>query len=233
MFVNRTQAGAQLAEKLKQYLSRQGLLHEQSSLLVVGLPRGGVPVALEVSRKLGCPLEIIAAKKLPYPGQPEYAIGAVTSDGVVVLNPDIPQDRQWSVYIEQQRKALLERTMTIERQLYELAGREKSSFEGKTVVVVDDGIATGMTAMAALEAAKHRGARRTIMAVPVMSAQSYSQLQSHCDDIVAISVPTKLTSVGQYYSDFDQTSNDEVVEALKESALFTAPCQPAATGLPG
>jgi putative phosphoribosyl transferase len=220
MFADRTEAGKQLAEKLYQYLDGQSQLDGKSNLLVVGLPRGGVPVALEVARKFCCPLEIIVSKKLPYPGQPEYAMGAVSSDGVVVFNPDIPQDRNWQAYIAPQRQALLERTGRIERKFYERAMRGKSSFEDKTVIVVDDGIATGMTAFAALETARQRGARRTVMAAPVIAPQAYERLGLQCDDVVALTVPAALHSVGQYYANFDQTSDQEVIDALRQSARF-------------
>jgi putative phosphoribosyl transferase len=220
LFLNRSQAGKELAEKLDQFLSSKGAPIKRSNLLVVGLPRGGVPVALEVARKFGCSLEIIVAKKLPFPGQPEYAIGAVSSDGVVILNPDIPQDKEWNFYIEQQREALLKSTVEIEKEFYELAGCTKSSFQDKTVIVVDDGIATGMTAIAALESAHLRGAEHTIIAAPVMGAEIYDRLRSHCDCVVAVSVPQEFRAVGQFYLNFDQTTNEEVVSALRESSGF-------------
>ncbi|MBS1989949.1 MAG: phosphoribosyltransferase [Cyanobacteria bacterium SZAS LIN-2] len=217
MFANRQEAGKKLAEAVDSYLSSLPGLDKQSDLVVVGLPRGGVPVALEVARKFGCPLEIIVAKKLPYPGQPEYAIGAVSSDGVVVLNPDVPKDYNWRTYVEGQRQILLDKTSKTEQRFYEEAGRNKSSFDGKTVVVVDDGIATGMTAFAALKTVRKRGAGRIIMAVPVMSAQSYRELNSYCDGVVALSAPPDFQAVGQHYVDFAQTSDEEVVRDLRQS----------------
>jgi predicted phosphoribosyltransferase len=221
-FANRTKAGQQLAEKLN-HLFQQSGLDEKANLIVVGLPRGGVPVALEVARKFGCPLDIIVSKKLPFPGQPEFAIGAVSSDGVVELNSDLPQDQEWKSYIEEQRQLLLSRTKLIEGQFYQLARCKASSFKDKVVIVVDDGVATGMTAIAAIETARRRGARRTIMAAPVMSSDSYRKLRSHCDDVVAINVPEGFRSVGQYYLDFTQTSDEEVVRALSESSQFAMP----------
>lgn len=214
MFIDRTDAGIQLAEKLKQSLPELSEAAKKSALLVVGLPRGGVPVALAVSQKFNCPLEIIVAKKLPFPGQPEYAIGAVSSDGVVVLNPDIEPDNKWKKYIELQRQELLQQTQEKERQFYQLAGREKSSFKDKIVIIIDDGVATGMTAIAALQSARQRGAACTIMAAPVMSCESYRQLRTHCDTVVAVSTPAKFLSVGQHYLNFNQTQDEEVVSAL-------------------
>ncbi len=220
MFPNRTAAGKQLAECLEQKLvNKPGF--DRASLVIVGLPRGGVPVALEVARRFSCPLDILYAKKLPYPGQPEYAIGAVSSDGVVILSSDTPNDSRWREYISAQREHLLKRTKETENELYRLAGRSKSTFSGKTVIIVDDGIATGMTAMAAAETSRQRGAMRTILAAPVMSTASYRELRAYCDDVVALSTPTNFSAVGHHYADFSQTSNEEVLRALRESMRFS------------
>jgi predicted phosphoribosyltransferase len=113
--------------------------------------------------------------------------------------------------------------MSIEEQFYALAGRTKTSFQGKTVIVVDDGVATGMTAIAALQTARQRGAKFIIMAAPVISSDSVQQLSSHCDAVVAVSVPAKLYSVGENYIDFSQTSNEEVVAALREAGSANHP----------
>jgi predicted phosphoribosyltransferase len=223
MFVNRREAGVQLAQMVDQYLTDYLGLAVKSNVMVVGLPRGGVPVALEVARRLGCSLEVVVAKKLPYPGQPELAIGAVSSDGVVVLSPDIPNDSQWRAYVEEQRRSLLQKLMAVEQQFYNLAERTRAEFKGRVVILVDDGIATGMTAMAAAETVKLRGAASTIIATPVMSRDSYQQLRSHCDHVLAISVPDEFNAVGQHYINFEQTSNDEVVLALRESVTFARP----------
>lgn len=219
-FANRTEAGQLLAVKLEGYLQTHGEL-DAANIVVVGLPRGGVPVALEIGRRLGSPVEIIASKKLPFPGQPEYAIGAVSSDGVVVLNPDIARTAQWNLYIEQQRQQLLERTKQIETEFYALAERKPASFEGKTVILVDDGIATGMTALAAIETARRRGARKVILAAPVISQDSYSELSRYCT-VVAVSVPREFQAVGLHYANFTQTTNAEVLDALRESSQFKA-----------
>ncbi|HEY9756427.1 MAG TPA: phosphoribosyltransferase family protein [Oculatellaceae cyanobacterium] len=222
IFANRKKAGTQLAEKIEQYLHQRFGVSKRPDVVVIGLPRGGVPVALEVSRKLHCPLEIIAAKKLAYPGQPEYAIGAVSSDGIVVLNPNVPTTAEWKSYVEDQRLRLLNATQSIEEQFHEQSGTQRLSLQNKLVIVVDDGIATGMTAMAALESARHRGATTTILAVPVISPSSYYELRSHCNDILALSVPAQFMAVGQYYSSFAQTTNEEVVNALREGKTFPA-----------
>ncbi len=220
MFANRTQAGIQLADKLDRLLSQNTSLNKATDVIVVGLPRGGVPVALEVARKFGCPLDLIVAKKLCYPGQPEYAIGAVSSDGIMVLSPDIPDAPGWRKYIAEQHKELLQKTVNLEEESYTNAGLRRSDFTNKIVIVVDDGIATGMTALAAIESAGKRGAAKIILAAPVISAASYKELSEHCDYVVAVHVPDRFMSVGQYYSDFTQTSNEEVVGALKEASTL-------------
>lgn len=218
MFENRTKAGGQLAKKLWDQFASKELA--TSNVLVVGLPRGGVPVALEVARRFSCPLEIIVSKKLAYPRQPEFAIGAVSSDGLVVISPDLPHEPDWEQYVEEQCQKLLEKTAKTEREFYQAAGRERSSFKDKVVIVVDDGVATGMTAMAAVDTARNRGATKVIMAAPVMSTESFYDLGPRCDDVVAISVPKTFLSVGQHYLDFGQTSDQEVVNALRSSINF-------------
>lgn len=220
-FTDRHAAGRQLGERLLQYFQRNGLTNTRDNIVVIGLPRGGVPVALEVARILKCPLDIIVSKKLPYPSQPEFAIGAVSSDGLVVLSPEIPESFEWQNYIEQERKRLLDHTVTIENRFYRLSGRRRSTlYKDKVVVVVDDGVATGMTAIAALKTARHRGAGMIIAAAPVMSSDSYSELGKHCDGVVACDIPAYFQSVGQHYKNFEQTTDDEVVYALRESAQF-------------
>lgn len=222
MFADRVEAGARLAEVVDERLSLLPWSNKKERLIVVGLPRGGVPVALELARRFCCPLEVIVSKKLPYPGQPEFAIGAVSSDGVVVLSPGIPGDEDWQRYIENERQRLLAYTRAMENGFYERAGAQKSSFKDMIVIIVDDGIATGMTAMAAAETVRRRGAFATIIAAPVMSADSYRQLRAHCDQVIAVTVPRNFTAVGQHYLDFSQTSNDEVVSALRQSLHFGA-----------
>jgi len=222
MFLNREQAGKVLADKIESFFADKSGMHQRNDLIVVGLPRGGVPVALEVARRFGCPLEIIVAKKVPYPGQPEYAIGAVSSDGIAVLSPDVPKDFQWRNYIEGQRKLLLEKTRHAEQEFYDMAGRKPGSFAGKTVIVVDDGIATGMTAFAALETARQRGSDYIIMAAPVISPQSYRQLQAYCNEVIAVTRPLNFNNVGQHYLNFEQTTDEEVVRDLRQSLIFVS-----------
>ncbi len=220
-FADRRTAGCQLADRLVQYFSRRGL-ETGHSLVIVGLPRGGVPVALEVARRFKCALDIMVSKKLSYPGQPEFAIGAVSSDGEVVLNSAIPETLEWQNYVERQQERLLKQTVDVENQLYQQSGRQRTNFRDKVVIVVDDGVATGMTAIAALKSARHRGAYTVIAAAPVMSPESYNDLGRYCDGVVACDVPEMFQAVGLHYKNFRQTTDEEVVEALRESSQFYA-----------
>ncbi len=220
LFRNRADAGRKLAIRVDQYLFGLSKEARQADVIVVGLPRGGVPVALEVARRFCCPLEIIVAKKLPYPNQPEYAIGAVCPGGVVVLSPDIPETKSWKDYIEAQKRELISSTQRREDEYYMLAGKFRGSFEEKLVIIVDDGVATGMTALAAIELAKQRGAAKVILAAPVMSKESYKELRSHCDGVVTVYVPEVFNAVGEHYAEFLPTSNEEVVKAMIEANQF-------------
>ncbi len=216
-FKDRKDAGQRLGKHIAEQLLSDGEL-DLSDCIVVGLPRGGVPVAFEVAQTLNCALEIIVSKKLPFPGQPEYAIGAVSSDGILVLNRALPEEPEWQSYIGQQRERLLESTSQTEGQFYKLSGRRRpSSFIGKTVVVIDDGVATGMTATAAVRTARKRGAKRVIMAAPVMSRESYDQLRGEADTVIALAVPEPFQAVGLFYVDFQQSSEEEVLQALRKS----------------
>ena len=220
MFLNREQAGTILAKRLIEFISTKPILDRKLDTVVAALPRGGVPVALEVARKFGCRVELIVAKKLPFPGQPELAVGAVSSDGIVILNPDLPNDNEWQEYIRMQRQRLLLCTKQVEQDLYAAAGFRMSTLKDKIVIIVDDGVATGMTAVAAVQTARLRGAAHVVMAAPVMSLQSYHELCSHCDNVVTLSTPEPFVAVGRYYSDFDQTTDEQVVAAMRESANF-------------
>lgn len=219
-FINRTDAGEQLAEKVSAYVSDNKI--DKRDILIVGLPKGGVVVALEVARKLNCPVDVLVSKKLPYPNKPELAIGAVSSDGLTVLNSDLPKNRPWQHYIEGQEEELLYLSKTIENKLYKLAERSKPSYKGKTVIVVDDGIATGMTSVSALKTAKQRGAKSVVLAVPIMSLANRDFLSENCDALVNISVPEYLVSVSRYYLDFRPIPEEFVLDAMKESVSFVA-----------
>jgi putative phosphoribosyl transferase len=204
-FRNRTDAGRRLAAAL-------GHLRGQD-LVVLGLPRGGVPVAAEVARSLSAPLDVILVRKLGVPQQPELGMGAIGEDGVRVLNPEI-------IEVAKVSGAALARVEADEREELERRARRFRSvrprvpLEGRTAVVIDDGIATGSTARAACEVARAHGAARVVLAVPVAPPEWTERLADAADELVAVATPTRFAAIGQFYEDFSQVSDDEVLSCL-------------------
>jgi putative phosphoribosyl transferase len=207
-FRDRREAGRRLAERLS------GL--RASSPLVLGLPRGGVPVAFEVANALGAPLDVLVVRKLGVPFQPELGMGAVGEDGVRVLNPDVLRqagvtETQLAAVEARERAEVEERAVRLRR------GRPAIPVQGRTVVIVDDGLATGGTARAAVQVARARGADRVVLAVPVAPPDTVAALRRDADDIVAVETPEPFFAIGGWYSDFSPTSDDEVVQLLARS----------------
>jgi putative phosphoribosyl transferase len=208
-FRDREDAGRRLAERLSRY--------REESPVVLALPRGGVPVGYEVARALKAPLDVFIARKLGAPGREEFGIGAVAQGGVRVLNEraiqalNIPEG-----YIERTTK---EETEEIERRLKLLRGEGRSEPEvgGRTAILVDDGLATGMTARAAIEALRRRSPQRLILAVPVCAEQMAETLRSEVDELVCLEAPSNLVAIGHWYEDFYQVPDREVVELLKRA----------------
>jgi len=208
-FKDRRDAGQRLAERLGRYWGENPI--------VLALPRGGVPVGYEVSRSLGAPLDIFIARKLGAPGRPELGIGAVAQDGLRVLNADavralgIPKE-----YIEQ----VAEREKAeIERRLGLLRGEEypEPDVRKRTVILVDDGLATGVTARAAIEALRRRDPRRLILAAPVCAAASAELLRPEVDELVCLKTPSGSTAISLWYRDFKQVPDEEVIELLNDA----------------
>jgi putative phosphoribosyl transferase len=205
-FRDRREAGRRLAERLS------GL--RAASPLVLGLPRGGVPVAFEVARALDAPLDILVVRKLGVPFQPELGMGAVGEDGVRVLNPDVMRQARVTeaqlAEVEARERAHVEERATRLR-----AGRPVLPLTGRTVVIVDDGLATGGTARAAVRVARARGAQRVVLAVPVAPPETVAALRADADDVVAVETPEPFFAIGGWYADFSPTSDAEVVELLR------------------
>src|SRR3989440_556152 len=204
-FRDRREAGRRLAERLS------GL--RATSPLILGLPRGGVPVAYEVAKALGAPLDVLVVRKLGVPFQPELGMGAVGEDGVRVLNPDVLRqagvtESQLAAVEARERAEVEERAVRLRR------GRPAIPLEGRTVVIVDEGLATGGTARAAVQVARARGADRVFLAVPVAPPETVAALRRDADDVVAVETPEPFFAIGGWYSDFSPTSDDEVVELL-------------------
>ncbi len=187
-----------------------------ASPLVLGLPRGGVPVAFEVANALGSPLDVLVVRKLGVPFQPELGMGAVGEDGVRVLNPDVLRqagvtEAQLAAVEGRERAEVEERAVRLRR------GRPAIPLQGRTVVIVDDGLATGGTARAAVQVARARGADRVILAVPVAPPDAVAALRRDADDVVAVETPEPFFAIGGWYADFSPTSDDEVVQLLARS----------------
>jgi putative phosphoribosyl transferase len=207
-FRNREDAGLRLAERLSRYRDEQPV--------VFALPRGGVPVGFEISRSLGVPLEVFVARKLGAPGQPEFGIGAVAPGGVRILNEDvvrrlgIPED-----YVER----ITEReTAEVGRRMRLFRGDlPEPRVRGRTVILVDDGLATGVTARAAVKALRRLEPRRLVLAAPVCAAQTAELLGPEVDELVCLETPPDLGAIGFWYRDFSQTSDEEVIELLENA----------------
>ena len=208
MFGNRVDAGRRLGALFKD--------RELKSVVVVGLPRGGVPVAFEIAREIGAPLDVIVVRKLGVPFQPEVAMGAIGEGGVRVIDHEVVAAAHVSdsdfAKIEQMERIELERRVVLFRRDH----RRVSLFE-KTVIVVDDGIATGSTARAACLVAAANGAARIILAVPVAPREVVVELAEVADEVVCLEIPARFVAVGTWYADFDQTRDEEVVEILRRS----------------
>ena len=209
-FPNRAEAGRQLAEKLEKYAGRD-------DVIVLGLPRGGVPVAYEVAKRLRAPLDVFIVRKLGVPGFEELAAGAIASGGVRVLNQDvvraIPYAEEAIEAVTARETAELQRREQIYRE-----GRPAPELRGKIVILVDDGLATGATMRAAVKALRQQTAAKIVVAVPVGPPDTCQELAQQADEAICLSTPPFFQAVGQYYEDFSQTSDNDVRELLSRSA---------------
>lgn len=210
VFVDRRDAGLRLGERLR------GLPGTEDAV-VLGLPRGGVPVAFQVARALGAPLDVIVVRKLGVPYQPELGFGAIGEGGVRVVNPDVVRlaniTRAEMAEVERRERAELERRARRFR-----GGREPVDLAGRTVIVVDDGIATGGTARAACQVARAHGASRVVLAVPVGAPETIASLRRDADEVVCLDTPDHFYAIGAWYDDFTQTSDEDVVDCLRRAA---------------
>jgi putative phosphoribosyl transferase len=208
-FFNRTEAGQILAENLSNYANRE-------DVVVLALPRGGVPVAAEVAKGLNAPLDVFVVRKLGLPGHPELAMGAIASGGVRVFNGEVVNALRIPDEVIDAVSA---------QELIELQRREKAyraglpplDVEGKIVIAVDDGIATGSTMLAAVSALRQLNAGRVVVAAPVIAASSYREIQRKADEVAAVMIPERFYAVGQWYEDFSQTSDEEVRDLLAQA----------------
>jgi putative phosphoribosyl transferase len=209
-FPNRAEAGRVLAEKLEKYRGRH-------DVIVLGLPRGGVPVAYEVAKQLGVSLDVFIVRKLGVPGFEELAAGAIASGGVRVLNEDVVQALPNADEIIDSVTAK-ERIELERREQSYRDGRPSPELRGRTVILIDDGLATGATMRAAVKALRQRGVAKIVVAVPVGPPETCREFEDEADEVVCATAPEFFQAVGQYYEDFSQTTDDEVRELLGRAA---------------
>jgi putative phosphoribosyl transferase len=207
-FEDRRDAGRRLAGKLSRF--------KDERTVVFALPRGGVPVGYEVSRALEAPLDVFVSRKLGAPGQPEFGIGAVAAGGVRVLNQDVV--RRLGIPDEYVQEITAQELAEVGRRLRYFRGqRPETEVVGRTAILVDDGLATGVTARAAVQALRLRKPRRLVLAAPVCAAQTADLFLRMVDDLVCLESPSDLGAIGFWYRNFEQTSDEEVVELLERA----------------
>lgn len=210
VFRDRTEAGRLLAQQLSHYAARD-------DVIVLALPRGGVPIGFEVARRLGVPLDIFIVRKLGVPGHEELAMGAIASGGVRVVNEDV-------MGALPDASAILEAVTEMEREelgrreLSYRGGRPPPQVRGRIVILVDDGLATGATMRAAVAALRRQGVAKVVVAVPVGAPSTCRTLAQEVDELICAMAPASFVGVGQYYEDFSQTSDDEVRDLLTRAA---------------
>lgn len=207
IFKNRREAGRKLAEKLKKYAG-------QKDVLILGLPRGGVIVAAEVASSLQSHLDIVAPRKLGAPDNEELAIGAVSEDGRPILDENIIKMLAVSKkYLKEQikkAKAESERRLKLYR-----GDRQKLKIKNKTVIIIDDGIATGATMRAAITSCRKKQAKKIIVAVPVSARDTFKKIKEEADEVISLQLPIYFGAVGQFYKEFPQTEDREVIKILQ------------------
>ena len=209
MYKDRSDAGAQLSLILKEYKNKEGVF-------VLALPRGGVVTGYEIACYLNAPLDVVIVRKMGFPGQPELGIGAVSETGTVVLNQfiistyGVPSD--YIVREVSRQKEEISRRVKLYRR-----GKELLALDGKTIILVDDGVATGATMKAAITTLKEEKLTKLIVALPVAPPDIADELEQMVDEFVCIETPIDFTAVGAYYHDFTQVSDEEVVELLQKT----------------
>jgi predicted phosphoribosyltransferase len=215
IFYDRTDAGRQLAAALRRYA-------DDPTVIVLALPRGGVPVAYEVARELGAPLDVFLVRKLGVPGREELAMGAIASGGVRVVNREVV--RELGLTDADLDEAAAQETEELRRR--EAAyrdGRPAPNLRGRTVILIDDGLATGSTMRAAVAAVRRLGPAKAVVAVPVGAAETCREFRKIADGVVCLQAPEPFFAVGGWYHDFSQTTDEEVRDLLARSAGAGSP----------
>ena len=215
LFRDRTDAGRQLAAKLTAYADR-------SDVLVLALPRGGVPVAFEVARELHAPLDVFLVRKLGVPDHEELAMGAIASGGVRVLNEDVVRMLRISDNVIDAVAAEEQQELQRRERAYR-GDRPSPQVRGKTVILIDDGLATGSTMRAAIAALRQQRPARIVVAVPVGAPETCAEFQDEADEAICARTPEPFYAVGLWYGDFSQTTDEEVHDLLERAAEEHAP----------
>jgi len=205
MIKNRIEAGRQLAEKVQERIKGK-------DVIVLAIPRGGIVVGKEIAKRLECTLDVIISKKITPPDNPEYAIGAITHDGTKYCGPSW---KQFS-HLPNFEKEVNRKKLEVKNSLEKFRGNDIYQIDNKTVILVDDGIATGATVLVLLKWLSKHKVNRIILAVPVISAHIYQELKKYTDFIIALEIPTEFSSVGQFYKEFDQVMDSEVISIIGE-----------------
>jgi predicted phosphoribosyltransferase len=217
LFRDRADAGRRVAERLEQYRS--------ASPVVLAIPRGGVPVGIEIARRLGAELDVIVARKLGAPFQPELALGAVTADGGRYLNDDIVRELGIDeASLEQITTEQLDEARRREQRFR--AGRAPANVSGRTVLLVDDGLATGATMRAAARSLRRRQPAKVVVAVPVGSRQACAALREDADEVVCLAEPESFYAIGPYYRTFEQVEDSTVIALLSQHAARQPAAKP-------
>lgn len=214
-FHDRREAGQLLARQLSQYANRR-------DVTVLALPRGGVPIGYEIARELGVPLDVFVVRKLGVPWQPELAMGAIAGDGIEVLNGEVVSAYNIPLHII---KAVAEREgEELRRRLLRYRGdRPFPHLTGKVAILVDDGLATGSTMKAAVQALRHERPAALVVAVPVSAAATYQDVRKSVDHLICLRTPDDFSAVGLWYEDFSQTTDEQVRDLLAQAAIAQEP----------
>jgi putative phosphoribosyl transferase len=217
-FADRRDAGRELGKLLTKYAPR----HSGGRTIVFGLPRGGLPVAYEVAKAIEAPLDVFIVRKIGVPWHPELAMGAIASGGTVVSNPEVLRslridDATFERVVENERRELERREIAYR------GNNPQPAVNGATCIVVDDGIATGASMMAAVMALRDRKPKRIVVATPIAAPTVHMQFAGKADDVVCVFTPPEFTAVGLWYEDFEQTEDEEVTRLLQDARSLGLP----------
>jgi len=200
---NRKEAGIKLAEKLNEIVTDE-------KIMILAIPRGGIVVGEEIAKKLSCSLDVIISKKITPPSSPEYAIGAITHDGTIYQGKNWDRFSLEPNFEDEVNKKRLE----VKRRLEKYRGSSDYEFDNKTVILVDDGIATGATIIVLLKWLSNQNINRLVLAVPVIPMDTFKKMKSMVDSIITLDIPTEFYAIGKFYKEFEQVSDEEVMTIL-------------------